>query len=177
MASKMVKTSENSLTRIALWMALAVSVGCDASAPVYPVNGQVLIDGKPATTGSIRFVPENGRPATSEIDDSGRFQMATQLVNGQKEGLLPGVYRVAVTSNEIVDEETARWLAPAEYADFRTSGLEVEVDGPLDGVKIELTWKGAAGASEESASANAPALEHDEDAVTSEPDSTASNVN
>ena len=128
---------------VAAAMSIAGAVGCESPPPNYPVQGQVLIDGQPATTGSIRFVPENGRPATSPIDGSGHFRLISNAVGGQHEGVLPGAYRVAVTSNEIIDEETARWLAPARYADFRTCGLVVNVDGPLDDVKIELTWEGA----------------------------------
>jgi hypothetical protein len=129
---------------------LAVQVGCESQAPLYPVSGQVMIDGKPATTGTVRFVPKSGRPATGDIGSSGRFQLASQLIDGQQEGVLPGVYRVAVTSNEIVDAETARWLAPAKYADFRTSGLEVNVDRPLNDLAIDLTWEGATDGTESS---------------------------
>lgn len=122
---------------------VAITIGCDSSPSIYPVSGQVLIDGVPATTGSIRFMPDDGRPAMSNIDEAGQFNLVSQAVGGQYDGVKPGRYRVAVTSNEIVDAETARWFAPAKYADFRTSGLEVEVDRPLADVKIELTWDGA----------------------------------
>jgi len=138
---------------------LAIASGCDSSPPLYPVSGQVLIDGIPATTGSIRFMPDDGRPATSAIDDAGQFKMVSQVVGGQQDGVMSGRYRVAVTSNEIVDAETARWLAPAKYADFRTSGLEVNVDGPLAGLKIDLTWDGAENGAIESAEDDATASE------------------
>ena len=108
-----------------------------------PVSGHVTIDGRPLSSGSIRFVPEHGRPASSGIDKAGRFRLASQAIGEQsREGLEPGLYRVAVTSNQFVGDETAVWLTPPKYADFRTSGLEVVIDQPLDELKIELSWDG-----------------------------------
>jgi hypothetical protein len=132
--------------------------GCNENAVRVPVSGQVTIDGKPLSSGSIRFVPENGRPVSSPIDDSGRFQLKSDAVGQQPvAGVMPGLYRVAVTSNEIVAEEKAVWNTPRKYADFRTSGLEVVIDRPVDELKIELTSE------VESSEANDSQLENDGD--------------
>jgi hypothetical protein len=74
-----------------------------------------------------------------------------------EQGLEPGSYRVAVTSNQIVGEETAIWNAPSKYADFRTSGLEVVIDRPLRALKIELSWEGEEPESDRDAEAAGPA--------------------
>jgi hypothetical protein len=57
-----------------------------------------------------------------------------------EEGIPPGRYRVAVNASEIIDAEAekVRWLAPARYADFRTSGLVVHVKAHCNDVRIDL---------------------------------------
>lgn len=104
-----------------------------------PVAGTVYVDGKPLDGGTIRFVPEVGRPSSSNIHDDGSFNIASRNVGHLTEvGLKPGRYRVQVASSEIVDDETIRWKAPQHYADFRTSGLEVLVNESTEKLKIEL---------------------------------------
>jgi len=117
--------------------------GCSEEAKNrFPVSGQVMIDGRPLSSGSIRFVPQHGRPVSSTIDEAGRFRLTSQAVGDLSvEGVAPGLYRVAVTSNRIIEEENAVWLAPPKYADFRTSGLEVVIDRPVDALKIDLSWE------------------------------------
>lgn len=116
------------------------SVGCgDPKVERVPVSGVVLIDGKPLDGGTIRFVPETGRPASSAIRADGRFEVANEGLSGPAElGLLPGEYRVQVSSSEIVDDETINWKAPQHYADFRTSGLVAVIDGPTSDLTFEL---------------------------------------
>ena len=50
-----------------------------------------------------------------------------------------------VSANEIISDSKIRWFAPKKYADFRRSGLEVEVTEPTDSLVIELTWGGRKG--------------------------------
>lgn len=120
-------------------MALS-SAGCgEPKVERVPVMGTVFIDGKPLEGGTIRFVPKTGRPASSTILSDGSFEVVNKNVDSLTEhGLLPGEYRVQVSSSEIVDDETIHWKAPQRYADFRTSGLEVVVEGPTKELKIEL---------------------------------------
>jgi hypothetical protein len=35
------------------------------------------------------------------------------------------------------------WLAPPRYANFRTSGLEVNIKEPTEELVVALTWEGA----------------------------------
>ncbi len=121
-------------------------VGCDKPPQRVPVSGTVLIDGKPLTVGSIRFLPEDGRPVTSEIMSDGSYDLSESSIAtpSRDSGVLPGRYRVAVSALEVLSEEAGkvRWHAPSKYADFLTSGIVVEIDGPQNELLIELTWEG-----------------------------------
>lgn len=123
-----------------LTIGLCGLIGCGESKPDrVAVSGQVLIDGKPLTQGLIQFVPEGARPSGGKLDSSGRFS-ATCYDGG--DGVVPGTHRVMVSAKEILSESKVRWHAPPKYADFRTSGLEFEINEPTDDLKIELTWDG-----------------------------------
>ena len=104
------------------------------------VAGLVKIDGKPLDSGTICFVPKVGRPASSTILADGSFDMAAESIDRTSlPGILPGQYRVQVSASKIVDDETIEWKTPQHYADFRTSGLEVVVEKPVDDLVFELT--------------------------------------
>jgi len=133
--------------RITCLHVLLVGISCCAggcgpdSQQRVPLAGRVLIDGQPLTSGTIRFVPESGRPASSAIMADGSFDLASESINRVSElGVPRGKYRVQVSALNIVDDETIRWNAPEKYADFRTSGLDVTIDRPTDDLLIELTW-------------------------------------
>jgi hypothetical protein len=128
----------------ALFLTALAGTGCEqAAVERVPVAGKVLIDGQPLTEGTIRFVPELGRPASSAILADGSFELASDSVDRSSQlGIPRGTYRVQVTASKILDEETVEWKAPAAYADFRTSGLNVTVDRPTRDLLIELTWSG-----------------------------------
>lgn len=115
--------------------------GCrDSVIERLPVSGEVLIDGRPLGSGSIEFVPEEGRPSSAAIQADGHFELASESVGRAKEiGVAPGRYRVQVASSKIVDEKTIQWNAPAKYADFRTSGLEVTINKPTSALRIQLS--------------------------------------
>jgi hypothetical protein len=124
----------------------ALLLGCGEQTTRYPVTGKVLIDGEPLPWGSIRFVPEQGRPATSEIRSDGTFSLAQASLapDPQPTGIAPGRYRIAVAASEIIDEDAGEveWLVPSKYADFRTSDISVEIDGPQRELVVDLTWEG-----------------------------------
>ncbi|MEX2310781.1 MAG: hypothetical protein WD738_24650 [Pirellulales bacterium] len=151
----------------ALLFLFALCAGCGQKAEErVPVAGVVLIDGQPLTGGTIRFVPEVGRPASSKIMADGSFDLATESVNrSSKTGVLLGNYRVQVSASKIVDDVTIRWHAPERYADFRTSGLGVTIDQPTSDLVIELTWAGAKrpddGAAANEVEAASPSDEHE----------------
>jgi hypothetical protein len=112
-------------------------MGCDGRPERVPVAGVVLIDGQPLTSGNIKFVPKNGRPSAGKIDTDGHFNLTCYDGN---DGALLGTHRVQISSNRIISDSKIEWYAPQNYADFRTSGIEVEVLEPMDNLKIELNW-------------------------------------
>lgn len=124
-------------------LVLANFSGCEKQPARFPVAGTVLIDGQPLTEGTLRFVPESGRPFTSSIASDGSFTLTEHSLSAESEslGVMPGVYRVAVTATRVVDEDSGEveWLVPSRYADFRTSGLQVAIGEAKTDLKIELT--------------------------------------
>jgi hypothetical protein len=120
----------------------AATIGCGSRMPErVTVSGQVMIDGKPLTCGSISLVPKDARPSTGAIDEHGRF---TLTCYGGKDGAIKGHHAVRVVASKPLPGDAIRWLAPPKYADHRTSGLGVDIDGPTDSLRIDLTWGGGA---------------------------------
>jgi hypothetical protein len=118
----------------------AATLGCSDGRPRrMPVAGQVLIDGEPLTTGYVRFVPADARSSGSPIGPDGRFRLTCFE---DEDGAVPGTHKVAVDGGEVLGPDTKRWNAPKKYADYETSGLTVEIDGPTDTLVIELSWDG-----------------------------------
>jgi hypothetical protein len=117
--------------------------GCGDGRPTrVPVAGIVLINGEPLQSGNIKFVPKNGRPSAGKINEDGSFNLTCYDGN---DGALLGKHRVQVSSNRIISDSKIEWFAPQKYADFRTSGIEVEVAEAVDNLKIELDWGGKKG--------------------------------
>lgn len=119
-------------------ISLGLISGCGDSRPErVPVSGVVLIDGQPLSQGNIKFVPKNGRPSSGKIAPDGRF---TLTCYDGKDGAILGTHQVQVASNRIISDSKIEWFAPPIYADFRTSNLNVDVEKPVDDLKIELKW-------------------------------------
>jgi hypothetical protein len=106
-----------------------------------PVSGKVTYKGNPVTSGQVLFQPMKAagadkaagvvRPAVGTIGPDGRYMMKSF---GEREGVLPGEYEVAVVSyaDEPTPEEYAegavRKLAvPERYTNGATSGLKRQV--------------------------------------------------
>ena len=114
-------------------------VGCDKQPKIVPVSGRVLLDGEPLTMGSVQFIHPATRPAAGAIRDDGRFILSTYK---QGDGAAPGHYRVRVIASEEAGSDAVRWNAPKKYADEISSGIEFDIEGPVDDLVIELTWDG-----------------------------------
>jgi hypothetical protein len=124
-------------------LALTAAVGCGDGRPKrVPVSGQVLIDGKPLTHGYVQFAPGDSRASTGGLDADGHFVLTCFEMG---DGAVTGKHKVSVMSQEAIGQETIKWHAPKKYANANTSGLEEEISGPTDAVKIELTWGGEKG--------------------------------
>jgi hypothetical protein len=101
-------------------------VGC-AKSCTSPVEGVVLLDGKPLAGASIMFVPQgSGRDATGQTDASGAFVMSTFQ---PRDGVLPGSYKVVITPSTGV-ADTARYgtaedaMAAATKAPAKKASLD-----------------------------------------------------
>ncbi len=119
--------------------AMAFAVGCSQGPERFPVSGQVLIDGKPLTTGEITVAPLGKRAAFSTIDSNGQFQLSTYEPG---DGTSAGTHPVSVHSGEYLDPTHKRWNVPKKYANLTTSGLSVTIDGPTDALVVNLSWDG-----------------------------------
>jgi hypothetical protein len=126
---------------ISVVLAAAVSIvisGCGDGRPArMKVSGAVTIDGAPLTRGSVKFVPEQGRPSFGDIGPDGRF---TLTCYDGADGALPGKHRVQIDANRPISNNKTEIFTPKRYNDFRMSGVEVEITEPVDDLKIELTW-------------------------------------
>ena len=132
---------------VALASSRLALVGCSDQSPRYPVAGRVLVDGRPLARGTIKFVPESGRPVSGKIKPDGSFMLSESSLSSSRltDGVVPGIYRVSVSAAKVIDEDAdqVEWLAPSQYADFRTSGIELEIDRPCKDLIVDLTWKGS----------------------------------
>jgi len=141
---------------------IVYSAGCggsDGLPRLYPVRGQILLDGKPAPDATVVFEPirksegDFGRPGNAYSDADGKIVPWTLRAG---DGLPAGTFRVGIISQkqiggpqltESISSEQYRrvkweWLVPERYSDPRKSNIEVEVSSA--GMKpevIELTSK------------------------------------
>jgi hypothetical protein len=110
--------------------------GCGKDeSPLLPVVGQVLLDGRPLTTGTVSFRPDPSRGnaslhhPTGVIDAAGNYRLFT----ARKEGAPPGWYKVLVMAdkNQTVGKEIhprrPAWLVNVKYTQVETTTVVVEV--------------------------------------------------
>ena len=135
-----VRTRPQLVTLSASLVVLGFLAGCGDGRPArVPVAGKVLIDGRPLTSGTVRIVPGDARPATGTIDAQGRFTLSTFE---EGDGCVPGTHGVEVTATETDAQNRLRRLVPEKYARASTSKLTVTIDGPTDSLVIELSSEG-----------------------------------
>lgn len=114
--------------------------GCGDGRPErVKVSGRVLIDGKPLSYGTIRFVPEGARPSYARIGQDGSF---TLTCFGDEDGIIPGTHRVEINAGEALSETKVKWHAPGKYASYKTSGITETIEKSTDSLTIELSWDG-----------------------------------
>lgn len=74
---------------------LLALLGCRNQA-TSPVEGVVLLDGKPLAGATVQLVPQSGgRDATGQTDAQGHFHISTFR---QGDGALPGTYKVVISA-------------------------------------------------------------------------------
>jgi len=133
---------------LAVLATLAAWVGCGSGGrETIEVQGVVTLDGQPLADAGVMFSgPEGGSTVATRTDASGAFTVRA----------VPGSSQVAVSKTETSggappqDDGTmpadggkvqVKALVPAKYADFRTSGLTVDVASGMEPVRLELTSK------------------------------------
>lgn len=115
----------------------AVVAGCGPRrAAVYPVSGEVVLDGKPLAAAIVTFVPQNGRLALAQTDAQGRFTLRTWA---EGDGAVAGEHVVCIakyvesprppekagaTADPYADRQN---VAPAAYASPVTSPLRATI--------------------------------------------------
>lgn len=123
-----------SLLILTLWS------GCGDNRPKrFPVAGTVLIDGEPLEYGFVQVLPDNDRAASGKLGPGGKFRLTTYDDN---DGCVPGDHKVAIIANESLNAQSQKWHAPRKYIDPNQSGLKINITGPTDSLKIELSWEG-----------------------------------
>lgn len=113
--------------------------GCSKEPKIVPVSGVVLIDGEPVVHGDIQFAPKGYRAAFGQLGPDGRFTLTTFKEN---DGAVIGEHQVAVIAKKELSSTSQMWYAPKAYRTIDSSGLVVNITGPTNDLKIELTWGG-----------------------------------
>jgi len=131
--------------KLTVFVMLAALAGCGPEGrETIKVTGVVTLDGQPVADAGVMFSgPEGGSPVTTKTDASGGFTVQA----------VPGLNNVAVSKTETSGGAPAqedgtmptdggkvevKSLIPAKYADFRNSGLTVDVAKGMDTVRLEL---------------------------------------
>lgn len=129
--------------RHALPLLALLVAGCGRRVELVPVEGQVTLDGRPLSAGSIMLQPVAGPAARGRIDGEGRFRMGTYR---RGDGVIAGRAAVRVASFENsastapgAEPTLGKSLLPERYADFGTSGITVEVTRGMGPVTVELS--------------------------------------
>jgi glycine/D-amino acid oxidase-like deaminating enzyme len=116
-------------------VAALLGSGCGpVHAPVYPVKGQVLLDGKPAPQATVTFHPLGGdkeRTPSGQTDDQGNFTLTSfSSGDGAPEGeyaVTVTCFRTAATRNPTEGDYTARNVVAPRYANPDSSQLKATV--------------------------------------------------
>lgn len=134
-----------SARNLAVFVALAALAGCGPEGrETVEVKGVVTLDSQPVADASVMFSgPDGGSPVTAKTDAAGGFTIRA----------VPGMNNVAVSKSETSGgappqedgtmpadggKVEVKALVPAKYADFRNSGLTVDVAKGVDNVRLEL---------------------------------------
>lgn len=111
-------------------LAMACCVGCGTTGPaIAPVNGKVLIDGKPLTQGRVVAVPAAGRGANGIIQPDGSFTLSTYEPG---DGALVGTHKISVVAYAGAgaggpESSLGNLIVPRRYINPETSGLTIDV--------------------------------------------------
>ncbi|MDY3553146.1 hypothetical protein R5W24_002238 [Gemmata sp. JC717] len=146
MLSTTTLTRRRLLTVAGVAAVLAAAPGCSGQKP-QNVSGVVTLNGKPLTSGVVRFHGTGDRMATANIQPDGTF-VATDV--------MPGEVKVAVTESLIAaggaratpnaaksqglsaPEQPKRVAIPPKYKDVNTSNLNYTITPSMANLEIAL---------------------------------------
>lgn len=126
--------------------AAALLAGCGpAQEAMHPVEGKILVDGKPLAKGSIVLFPDAAKNNTTQHQPrgtvvDGRYKVITH----PREGAPPGWYKVGVTAVEPSDPKNPysdqRSTIPEKYGKVEETKVAVEVrrDPPAGAYDLEF---------------------------------------
>jgi hypothetical protein len=124
-------------------VAVALLGGAGCGTRLVPVRGKVTFpDGAPLTEGTVVFESTGGDPpvtARGDVKAGGEYVLGTFRPG---DGAPPGRYRVLVAPRSdpnAVDRPSRPPPFDPRFADFKTSGLEVEVTPDRSDYPIEVT--------------------------------------
>jgi len=125
---------------------LVCVVGCGGDgAKMGNVDGVVLLDGQPLTSGKVLFQPAAGQGAEGTIQPDGTFTMVTE---GEGDGVVVGEHQVAIVAYAKGSggrhvpggpRTTAKPLVPERYLAPGTSGLKCDVKPGDNHPEFKLT--------------------------------------
>ena len=111
----------------------AIGCGDREQVPVYPVHGQVLLNGKPVADAIVSFHPQEGGMSgtfpSAHTDADGRFAMTTYETG---DGAAQGSYSISIVCFKVRplkrgQEGRAENILPQRYASPEASGLTATV--------------------------------------------------
>lgn len=109
-----------------------VAAGCSAGAggeSLLPVSGKVSVNGKPLTTGSVSFRPDQGNPTQHQpngvIDADGNYEL---VVPPARKGAPPGRYKVLIFAlDDPQPGKPLKSFIDMKYSDESTTPVKLEV--------------------------------------------------
>jgi hypothetical protein len=147
------KTSLRKMAMIAMLFAASVAslLGCSRTSaipgevPVYPVKGQITLEGRPTPGAFVTFHPTSGEKThavlpSGWVDKDGKFSLTTYRAS---DGAPAGEYVVTVQWQQLVGVgDTARLgpsLVPRRYSNPQTSDLRFRVaQGATEPAALQL---------------------------------------
>jgi hypothetical protein len=121
------------LTNLVVAVATLISIGCGPQSDLLGVTGEVLLDGVPVKSGSIRFTSVGSEKiaSTGALIKDGQYEIT------QARGLPPGTYQIVISAGDENSPQdaggpgsaVARELIPAEYNVNSDKTVDVAVDG------------------------------------------------
>jgi hypothetical protein len=139
-------------------LALVTAAGCGGP-KLGQVTGTVTVDGTPVTSGTIMFVPDDGKVSVGSIGTDGRFTLTTFSPD---DGAMVGAHKVTIHSTKVgagtmvpasFEEELkgikgkvlvpgkVEWVVPERYAQLASTDLKATVQPGSQTIDFHLHSK------------------------------------